>query len=673
MRRSPRSVVLLSLLAACAGPVACSSSSSAPAPDLAARLEADTGTPWGVYTDDAVKAVRFLAPKEPVKTTEATPELAARAFFERYRDALFGGDHADELRTVSKNDMVTTETDGAYVRFEHYLAGTNIKVFDVASTARFTNDGSLVWLQSGFRADLGAVPHAAAIAEPDAVAKALSRFSESCGDVVRDGAAAPEAVLGVDVEGTAPRLVWRIGMHRSTERCEEPTISLDAATGDVLRVTSGAASLIDPSKGVRAERFGDQTNVRNIDVTKRLAIISGKYVMTTTTLPFVSTYTYGTIFDSEISTDVLGSWDAKSAARGAAVDAHFTITQALAYFREAHGRRSTTGFGNPIAVTVHYPFKGENGETPETNAANHSFAWLLNQVNCGDGDYLANGNFLPPCSAFDVAAHEIAHGITHYTSGLVYRGESGALNESFSDAMGASAENAKEIDNPGRNFLIGERVDRTGAGFRDMRNKRPGFADNYSTRLQCPEGPTDDNDHCWVHSNSGIPNRAFSLMTAGGVHQASNVAVAKGIGWVAARELWYDTFTKLSPDANIKTAALAQVMEAARRRPDVLQAVACAWFAVGAFELAANPLLTNLACPAPGAAASITERPKSADCQGRDSGWFCSSSVKSSAVRCQGGAAVSDTFCADPDQTCKKAAADDWTANVGEGGMVVCE
>ncbi|HSO37985.1 MAG TPA: hypothetical protein VLT33_35905 [Labilithrix sp.] len=29
MRRSPRSVVLLSLLAACAGPVACSSSSSA--------------------------------------------------------------------------------------------------------------------------------------------------------------------------------------------------------------------------------------------------------------------------------------------------------------------------------------------------------------------------------------------------------------------------------------------------------------------------------------------------------------------------------------------------------------------------------------------------------------------------------------------------------------------
>ena len=40
----------------------------------------------------------------------------------------------------------------------------------------------------------------------------------------------------------------------------------------------------------------------------------------------------------------------------------------------------------------------------------------------------------------DVATHEFTHGVTEFTSGLIYQGESGALNESFSDMMGNSSE-----------------------------------------------------------------------------------------------------------------------------------------------------------------------------------------------------------------------------------------
>ena len=42
--------------------------------------------------------------------------------------------------------------------------------------------------------------------------------------------------------------------------------------------------------------------------------------------------------------------------------------------------------------------------------------------------------------ALDIVAHELTHGLTDYSSDLIYRNESGALNESFSDMVGTSVE-----------------------------------------------------------------------------------------------------------------------------------------------------------------------------------------------------------------------------------------
>ncbi len=40
-------------------------------------------------------------------------------------------------------------------------------------------------------------------------------------------------------------------------------------------------------------------------------------------------------------------------------------------------------------------------------------------------------------TALDVIAHELTHGVTQYSAGLEYRGQSGALNESISDVFGS--------------------------------------------------------------------------------------------------------------------------------------------------------------------------------------------------------------------------------------------
>ena len=39
-------------------------------------------------------------------------------------------------------------------------------------------------------------------------------------------------------------------------------------------------------------------------------------------------------------------------------------------------------------------------------------------------------------SFLDVVGHEMTHGVTEHTAGLEYLGQSGALNESYSDLMG---------------------------------------------------------------------------------------------------------------------------------------------------------------------------------------------------------------------------------------------
>ena len=53
----------------------------------------------------------------------------------------------------------------------------------------------------------------------------------------------------------------------------------------------------------------------------------------------------------------------------------------------------------------------------------------------GDG-----GDSTYPFVTLDTVAHEVAHGFTEQNSGLIYRDQSGGMNEAFSDISGATAE-----------------------------------------------------------------------------------------------------------------------------------------------------------------------------------------------------------------------------------------
>jgi bacillolysin len=106
----------------------------------------------------------------------------------------------------------------------------------------------------------------------------------------------------------------------------------------------------------------------------------------------------------------------------ALVDAHFNSEKVYEYFLNEHGRNSLDGKGMAIISRVHY---GKN-----YNNASWNGRWMT----YGDGD----GKFMISLSAgLDVAAHEMTHGVITHSANLVYRNQSGALNESFADVFGA--------------------------------------------------------------------------------------------------------------------------------------------------------------------------------------------------------------------------------------------
>jgi len=186
--------------------------------------------------------------------------------------------------------------------------------------------------------------------------------------------------------------------------------------------------------------------------------------------------------------------------------------------------------------------------------------------------------------SLDVVAHELSHGVTAYSSNLIYLNESGALNEAFSDIMGTSVE--FYVMPATANYLLGENLTSViipGLGFqRSLRDPLAfGTPDNYAIR------ETGSADNGKVHDNSTIASHAFYLAIEGGTNRTSKLAV-QGVGGANREQIekvFYRAFTQLLPANATFSLARAATIQAAR---DLYgagsaseRAVTQAWTAVG--------------------------------------------------------------------------------------------
>jgi len=186
--------------------------------------------------------------------------------------------------------------------------------------------------------------------------------------------------------------------------------------------------------------------------------------------------------------------------------------------------------------------------------------------------------------ALDIVAHELTHGVTEFTSNLIYRNESGALNEAFSDMMACGVEFFYQPPGGAQlnaDYLIGEDVVRPG-GLRSIADPRSfGDPDHYSRRF------TGTEDNGGVHTNSLIASHAFYLAIEGGTDRTSGLPV-QGVGGGNREQIekvFYRAFAQLLPSNATFALARAASIQAARdlygSGSDAERAVTQAWTAVG--------------------------------------------------------------------------------------------
>ncbi len=173
------------------------------------------------------------------------------------------------------------------------------------------------------------------------------------------------------------------------------------------------------------------------------------------------------------------------------------------FYWEVLHRDSIDDQGMPIHGMVHF-------DTDYNNAFwdGEGHMWF------GDGDGTLFSDFT---NSLDVIGHELTHGVTQYTANLAYSGQSGALNESLSDVFGSLVEQyAKQQTVEQADWLIGAEVvgPQLAPALRSM--KAPGTANQYDKQPEDMDGFVVTNrDNGGVHTNSGIPNRAFYLTADG--------------------------------------------------------------------------------------------------------------------------------------------------------------
>jgi Zn-dependent metalloprotease len=189
----------------------------------------------------------------------------------------------------------------------------------------------------------------------------------------------------------------------------------------------------------------------------------------------------------------------------AAVSAHTHAAVVTTYLRKVLKRNNIDNMGGRVVSTVRCVV--EQFERPPGSKVWLNALWDGKQMLYGQ-DRL-NGKLRSMASSLSVVAHELFHGVTGGTARLIYLGESGALNESYSDIFGTLIANSKQPDIGKWHWQVG-----CGMAVRDMQDptqdKQPKLMKDF---VQLPL--TLNHDLGGVHLNSGIHNyAAFNIMTA---------------------------------------------------------------------------------------------------------------------------------------------------------------
>jgi Zn-dependent metalloprotease len=296
------------------------------------------------------------------------------------------------------------------------------------------------------------------------------------------------AELVIYLHDGTPRLSWAVSFFADVPGGGEPTrptVLLDATTGEVIFEYEGLTHAEGTGPGGNAKVGG--YHYGSSEPAMDVAASGTTYTMNNANLKTVN-LNHGTSGSTAYSYQ--GPENVHKEINGAYSplnDAHFFGGVVYDMYNAWVGTPPLTF---QLTMRVHY---GNNYENAFWNGSAMTF---------GDG-----ASTFYPLVSLDVSAHEVSHGFTEQNSNLVYSGQSGGINEAFSDMSGEAAEFYMRGSN---DWLVGADIFKSPSGaLRYMYDptldgRSIGSANDYVNGMD-------------VHYSSGVFNKAFYLLaTTGG-------------------------------------------------------------------------------------------------------------------------------------------------------------
>jgi len=517
----------------------------------------------------------------PSAATADGRDLPSRATAIARADAAVAA-HAPQLavtgaqgRTV--RDVITDADGSQHVRYDRTYRGLPVIGGDLV--IHLAPGGAYTGADRATRSGLAVPTTTPAVRATAAATNGVAALrSAHRGTTFRQAKARPQLV--VDALHGTPRLAWRttaVGVDTLGNPAARVVLSdartgaridawdaLETATGDGASLYGGTVplettvsgttyQLKDPTRG--STYTGDAQNKTDLCI----------FGICISRAPAV------------LFTDADNHWGTGTTAdrATAAVDAQYGTDETWDYYKNIHGRSGIAGDGKGSYNRVHY-------------GSGYNNAFWDDSCFCmtyGDGD----GTTFGPLVSLDVAGHEMSHGVTSRTAALTYSGESGGLNEATSDIMGTLVEWYAANTTDTGDYLIGERIVKSGFGaaalrFMDQPSKDGSSADCWSSGV----GNLD------VHYSSGVANHFAYLLAEGsgsktinGVTYNSptcNNSTVTGIGRDKLGAIWYRALTVYMTSsttyAGARTATLKAATDLYGAAGTEYAAVAAAWSAV---------------------------------------------------------------------------------------------
>lgn len=336
-------------------------------------------------------------------------------------------------------------------------------------------------------------------------------------------------------------------------------VFVDAVNGEILGKRELLHTTNAPGTAITGYSGSQAITTDNTGTTYRLRETGRGNGIETYNLQKKTTYSGAVDF-----TDADNNWNNVNANLDQyATDAHWGAEKTYDFYLSKFGRNSIDNAGFAIKSYVHY-------STGYFNAF-----WDGTRMTYGDGN-ATDGN--KPLTALDVCGHEISHGLTTFTSNLTYSNESGAMNEGFSDIFGTAIEFYARPSNA--DWLIG-------GDFYTIRSMSNPNAYSQPDTYKGTYWYTGTSDNGGVHTNSGVLNFWFYLLSQGGSGTndkgtAYNVA-ALGIDKAAAIAFRTNTVYLVSTSkyADARTASIQAAADLYGAASNEVTQTTNAWDAVG--------------------------------------------------------------------------------------------